>query len=247
MILLLLLGCADFLAIAEAFDALTNPLVVQASYLGVEPLPEGLDLGENAWANGSTAHVLMADAGSVDDLENAPITDASVVIEGPGTVVPLRSDAAGSWVADGTDGLAWSPGDDASVTVSRDGEHSLTLTTPDAPELDLPEQIVAGDPLIIDLVGQDFDNVLVTVVRLADGETVYDSTPTDITALYKLTHSAGELTTEVPGSVFTEPGPYAVGVAGLVNADPDDYEGVNLALSALTGGSLQFTALAVGP
>ncbi|GDX83245.1 hypothetical protein LBMAG42_50560 [Deltaproteobacteria bacterium] len=245
--ILLLLGCADFLAIAEAFDDLTNPLVVQASYLGVEPLPEGLDLGENTWANGGAAHVLMADAGSVDDLENAPITDASVVLEGPGTTVPMRSDAAGSWVADGTDGLAWSPGDDASVTVTRDGEHSLTLTTPEAPDLDIPEQIASGDVLIIDLEGQEFDNVLVTVVRLADGVTVYDSTPTDITALYKLTHSAGELTTEVPGSVFSEPGAYAVGVAGLVNADPEEYEGVNLALSALTGGSLQFAGLAVGP
>ncbi len=245
--ILLLLGCADFLAIAEAFDELTNPLVVQASYLGVEPLPEGLDLGDNAWANGSTAHVLMADAGSVDDLENAPITDASVVIEGPDSVVPLRSDAAGSWVADGTDGLEWSPGDEASVTVSRDGEHSLTLTTPEPPELDLPEQIGASQTLTVDLEGQAFDNLLVTVVRLTDGVTVYDSTPTDITALYKLTHSAGELSTEVPGSVFSEPGPYAVGVAGLVNADPEEYEGVNLALSALTGGSLQFSSLVVGP
>jgi len=38
-----------------------------------------------------------------------------------------------------------------------------------------------------------------------------------------------------------------VGVAGLVNADPDDYEGVNLALSALTAGAMVFVPVQVSP
>lgn len=247
MLFLFLTGCADFLALEDAFNDLTNPLVVQAWYVGVEPLPDGLELGDSAWANGSSARVLMADASNLDDLANAPVTDATVAIRSATDEIPLRGEAAGTWVADSSDGLAWTPDEDTVVAIERDGDHALTLTTPEAPTLGLPTTFAVGDPMVVDLEGQPFDNVLVTVVRLEDGVTVYDSTPTDIEALYKLTHASGSLSVAVPGDVFATPGAYAVGVAGLVNADPDDYDGVNLALSALTGGAIQFAAVTVHP
>ena len=247
MLLFFLGGCADFFALRDAFEELTNPLVVQSWYVGVEPLPEGVDLGESTWASGSTARVLMADAENLSDLASAPVEDATVALVGPDGSVPLRDAGAGTWVADGTDGLGWVPGDDAALDIQRDGAHALSLTTPDAPEVRLPALFFADHPLTVDLTGQGYDNVLVTVVRLEDSVTVYDSTPTDIQALYRLTHSAGSLTATVPPAAFSRPGAYAIGVAGLENADPDDFEGVNLALSALTAGALQFELLTVSP
>lgn len=247
MLLALLTGCTDFALLQSALDDFTNPLVAQAFYVGVDPLPAGLDLGENPWALGSTARVLLADASALSDLADAPVTDAEVVIESADDVVPLNSEGEGSWVADGTDGLTWRPEAEAVLAIRRDEDSRIALTTPHSPVVQLPTIHEHGIDLDLDLGDQEFDNLLVTVVRLSDGATVYDSTPVDIMEIYRLTHSSSSLTASVPGSAFTEPGPYAVGVAGLVNADPDDYEGVNLALSALTAGAMVFVPVQVSP
>ncbi len=246
MIFALLLGCADFLAIADTFNDLTNPMVVQAWYIGVEPLPEGVDLGASDWDAGSSARVMLADATALEDLGDSPIDDAAVELEVDGEGFALFPESDGNFAATSEDGLPWAAAADTVLRVDRDGAHHLSMVTPDAPELDVPESIDAGAELVVSLEGQDYDNMMVTVVRLADGETTYDSLPTDIADLYRLTHAAGSLEAEIPGSAFREPGAYAVGVAGLVNADPDSYEDVNLALSALTAGSLRFTAVHVG-
>lgn len=247
MLLSLLVGCSDFLALQEAFEDLTNPLVVQSVYLGAGDWPAGLDAGDNAYAGGSSARVLLANAESVDALDQAPISDATVVLSLASGGVPLRAEAAGTFVADTSDGLGWAPDQAVSLEIDRDGPHSLTLVTPDAPALGLDAEQPRAEALVVDLEGAPYDNLLVTVVRAEDGVTVYDSMPTDITALYRLTHAPGELTVEVPGDTFVRPGVYVVGVAGLVNAHPDDYEDVNVALSALTAGSMAFAAVTVAP
>ncbi|MBM4389929.1 MAG: hypothetical protein FJ090_02295 [Deltaproteobacteria bacterium] len=245
MILALLLGCADFLTIAETLEDLTNPMVVQAWYLGLEPLPDGVDLSDSGWGSGSSVRVMLADATSFDQLEQAPIDDAAVELEVDGAGYSLLPESDGQFVATSEDGLPWAADADTVLRVDRDGSHQLAMVTPEAPDVDLPETIEAGDDLGVSVEGQDYDNVMVTVVRLADGQTTYDSLPTDIAELYRLTHASGSLDVEIPGSAFREPGAYAVGVAGLINADPDDYEGVNLALSALTAGSLRFVPMRV--
>lgn len=247
MLLALLFGCAEFALLQAAYDDFTNPLVAQAFYVGVDPLPAGLDLGDNPWMLGSTARVLLADASGLSDLAEAPVTDAEVMLGFGDGEIPLIADGEGSWTADGTDGLGWSSGAETVLSIQRESASRIALTTPVSPTFALPEVHAPGTALVLDLEGQEFDNILVTVVRLRDGATVHDSTPLDIMELYQLTHSSSELTATVPASAFTEPGPYAVGVAGLVNADPDDYEGVNLALSALTAGAMVFAPLQVSP
>ena len=243
--LLLLLGCADLLTLAGTLDNLTNPMVVQAWYIGVEPLPDGMDLGDSAWAEGSSAQAMLAEASSLDQVEESPVGDAEVVLHIDGEPYELPADGEGSFASNSEQGLPWASESDVSLEIQRAGDHSLSLWSPSPPTLDVPDTLRVDSPLSISLEGQDYDNVMVTVVRLADGETTYDSLPTDITELYRLTHSAGSLDVEVPASAFREPGPYAVGVAGLVNADPDTYDGVNLALSAMTSGALQFAGVVV--
>ncbi len=245
MLFTLLLGCSDLLLLSDTVDDLTQPLVVQAFYVGMEPLPEALAAAEGDWSAGSKARVLLSEAAGISADDAPPITDAEVLMEYPDGELVLTNEGAGEWTADGDDGLAWHSDVEASLTIRRDEDSRITLTTPPAPELDIPSTLAAGEALELDLDGQPFDNLLVKVVRLADGVTVYDSTPEDSTDLYRLTHSASSLTATIAATVFEEPGEYAVGVAGLVNAHPDDYEGVNLALSALTAGTMVFTPVRV--
>ncbi len=246
MLLALLVGCSDFYAWQEVFEDLTNPLVVQSVYLGAGPWPEDLPAPDAA-LTGSSARVLLADAASVDALDQAPVTDAEVVLAAGDDAYTLRAEGEGAWVADSTDGLGFTPGDAVVLEIAHDGPHSLALVTPDAPDYAPAATRSAGAPLTIDLQGEAYDNLLVQVIRATDGVTVFDSMPTDISSLYRLTHAPGELVVEVPGDAFAEPGVYVVGVAGLVNAHPDDYEDVNVALSALTAGSMTFASLTVAP
>lgn len=243
--ILYLLGCADLLTLADTLDNLTNPMVAQAWYIGVEPLPEGMDLGDSEWASGSSAQALLADASSLDQLDDSPIGDAEVVLSIDGEPFELPASGDGSFTSTSDDGLPWASESDVRLQIERDGNHSLSLQSPSPPSLDVPDTLQLDSPLPISLDGQDYDNLMVTVVNLIDGTTTYDSLPTDITELYRLTHSAGSLELDVPTSAFPEPGPYAVGVAGLVNADPDTYDGVNLALSAMTSGALEFVGVVV--
>ena len=245
MTLILLTGCSDLMALSDAIAALTDPLVVQATYIGVETPPAEMPLEGTSWAEGSRAQAILADAGALDNLSEAPIDDATVALELDGVPVPLAAQSAGSFVATAAEGLGWAPGVDATLVIDRDGEHVIALTTPALPLVELGAQYALDEAMVIDLEGQPFDNVVVTVIRVLDGETVYNSLPTDIDGLYRLTHSSGELVTEVPGETFHEAGVYVVGVTGLVNADPDTYVGVNLALSALTAGAVDFSVVTV--
>lgn len=238
--MIFLLGCADLMAIGDVFADLTDPLVVQATYVGVEPLPEGVSLEGSSWASGSRAEAFLADAGAFSDLESAPIGDAMVSLEVDGLPVDFVAGDPGSFSASAEEGLDWSAGVDATLVVERDGEHLLALTTPPAPAFSVAEEHVRGMSMTVSLEGQAFDNIVVTTVRMDDGVTTYDSLPTDIAGLYKLTHSSSSLSAEIPGDAFQRSGYYAVGVMGVVNADPDTYEGVNLALSALSAGSMSF-------
>ena len=238
----MLFGCADFLAIADTFADLTAPLVVQATYIGVEEPPEEMSLKGTSWADGSRVQALLADAGSLDDLQSAPVDDAAVALELDGDVIDLESDSAGNFSASAADGLGWAEGVDASLVIDRGGEALLSLMTPAPPQARIASEHAQNQPMEVDLTGQAFDNVMVTVLRLEDGKTVYDSLPTDIVGLYELTHSVGALSIEIPAESFGSPGVYAVGVMGLVNADPDSYQGVNLALSA---GAIQFSVVTV--
>lgn len=242
---LLMLGCADFLALSDAFADLTAPLVVQATYIGVEEPPAEMSLEGTSWADGSRVQALLADASAFGDLDAAPVDDASVALELDGQGVGLQWDSDGNFSASAADGLGWAEGVDASLVIDRDGEKVLSLITPPSPDARIAAEHALHQPMEVELSGQPFDNVMVTVLRLNDGETVYDSLPTDIDGLYELTHSKGDLITEVPGETFAQSGVYAIGVMGLVNADPDTYQGVNLVLSALTAGAMQFSVVTV--
>ena len=89
LVLLALTGC-DLLAsgqdqiddLQDTLDGLTNPLVVQGIVLGVaEPESSEIDLSKTDFSKGTVVTVFTADAASVNEIENAPVTGASISIK----------------------------------------------------------------------------------------------------------------------------------------------------------------------
>ena len=80
--LLSTVGCDFFNSVGDTVDGLTNQLVAQGVVLRVLPPDlDEIDLSQSGFSEGTTATALLADAGSVTDLNNAPITGASVWID----------------------------------------------------------------------------------------------------------------------------------------------------------------------
>lgn len=242
MPLALLLACSDFEEVKSAYDDLTNPVVVQAWFLGVE-VPEGVDLGDSDWSEGATIRAFVANAEDADNLENAPVEGARVVSRAASLgTVPLEEEGDGAYR-----GSAPSYPESEDVVVSVDDAHKLSMTAPPAARVAIPAEMEAGEALVVSLAGQEYDNVLVVVMDTVSGEVVYDNTPQDIGALYDFALYEGALSLEVPGRAFAAESVYAVGVAGLRNADPDAFVDVNALLSAMMAGQIVFYPVSTLP
>lgn len=222
---------------------LTNPLVTQALVLGVT-LPDDapdVDLPPE-YGEGAGATVFLADAASVADLENAPITGASITLDGT-AVTEIGEGGYGlqpgekAYVQDGT----W----DLNVEIGGDLA-TAAIDLPPAPQTDLPESHQPNTALTVNITGQ-FDGAFVVVLD-DEGEVVYDNRPADIKGLYDLTR--GEAPTEVVigAEAFPEVGVYLVGVAGIrTTTGREDLEGMNTLLSTMMAGQMVMEPVAVAP
>jgi hypothetical protein len=245
--LLSLVGCGKIEEIQDVLDGLTNPLVTEALLLGVlPPESEEIDLSDTPFADGTALKVFLADAASLDDLEQSPLDGASVTVHSPanGSLL-LDADGGGVYSLTGAGGLVYQAGVDFILTaVLSDVDHRVVVTAPHAPDLDLAEQHAIGEPLLIDLSEFDYDNVLVAVFDVQSGEVSYTNRPDDVVGLYEYTHSDGQVDRhEVPGTAFPRASVYALGVAGMRNATEDDFESMNTALSSCLLGQMRFWAI----
>ncbi|MFH1465344.1 MAG: hypothetical protein ABIO70_13235 [Pseudomonadota bacterium] len=245
--LLPLAACGKIEEIQDVIDGLTNPLVAEALLLGVIP-PESdlLDLEGTPFEDGTALKVFLADASSIDDLEQSPLDGAVVTVKSAGNgTLELDAGGGGVYSLNGAQGLEYEAGQDFILTASlSDVDHRVTVTAPHAPDLDLDEQHPVGEPLLIDLSEYEFDNVLVAVFDAQSGEVSYTNRPETIVELYDYTHGEGTVDRhEIPGSAFPRASVYAVGVAGMRNAVEDDYDSMNTALSSCLMGQMRFWAL----
>ena len=245
-------GCAAIDGLKDEVAGATNPLVMEGLVVGIAP-PESadVDLTGTAFESGASAVVTVADADSVDNLEEAPVEGASVaLLTETGGRVALLDMGSGRYAATAEDGLSYTEGDNATLSVDYGGgeeSSSAQLQLPRRPDVSFPTNVPKGQPLHVNLTGQTFDNALVVVVDSATGETVWSNYPTTIEEMYHLTHDAGALEVDVPGSALNRESVYLVGVAGLVNADTANLSNVNTLLSAFTGGRLLFTGVSTVP
>jgi hypothetical protein len=235
---LALAGCDAFNEGRDILEGLTNPLVVQAIVLGVD-LPddaEGIELPAE-FAAGSTATAFLADAGSVADLGNAPVIDATVRMQNE----TLGAIAPGAYQL--TPGaLAYNAGSSWSFSASVGGGNSATasIALADSADFTLPTEHAAGNGFSVDLSGQGFDGAFV-VVTDSSGAITFDNRPTDIRGFYELSRGEEAGVVEIPGTAFPSAGAYLVGVAGIESTTGrESMSRMNTALSSMMSGNLVF-------
>lgn len=242
-ILLSLAGCEQVQDIKDTVDGLTNPLVVLGLHMGVEaPESDVIDLSETAFAEGASARVFLFDAGDVASLGDTPVTGATVALVSASNAggFSLEDQGGGTYAARGADGLAYAPEEITVDIALDDGDSSISSVSPDGAEAGIATSHSAGNPMGVDLSGQDFDGVLVVVIDMSNSQLTWSNEPDSVEELYELTHGSGDPSVEIPGEAFELPGIYAVGVAGTVNAEVEDMVEVNTGLSSLVAGKWRF-------
>lgn len=248
LLLPLLVGCED---LKDKFEGYTNPTVIEGIVLGVaEPDIDGFDLSKTDYNKGTAALVFLADAASADEIEEAPITDATVsILSETSGKVGLSHEGEGSYSADSDDGLEYTVGEDLDLTVSLDESTSkVSVTAPAAADVDIDEQHTAGQAITVDLTGLSYSSVLVVVFEASSGDVTFSNNPDTIKEIYEFTHGGSDgLVVEVPGSAFPSQSLYAVGVAGLKNAGEDDFSGANTLLSTYLAGKMKFYPVSTIP
>lgn len=240
-LLIPLAGCELFDQVKEEVDGATNPLVGLGMLIGVEPPQgDGLDLTGTPLA-GAQATFFFADAASVDDLESAPVTDATVTLEGgQGGAVEVPHLAQGNYVVEPGDAFEYEDDGAWFVVVDRaDALSEAALGLPAAPVLTVSEDHTANTELVVGVEG-DFDSLLGLVVDLSSGQVTWTNKPEDVREAYDFTQADGD-TAElvVPAEAFPGDAVYALGVAGMVGTESEDLTEMNTLLTTLMAGKMR--------
>jgi hypothetical protein len=256
--LLTLVGCDALNKARDTIDGLLEPVVVQGIVLGLEPpqnqqLQELLDQSE--FQSGTTATIFMADAKEVAEIENAPITGATVSLLGPGAGVTLGEIDAGVYgLAPGADPLEYASGETRELESVRGSGDSQQVSTaqvqlPPAQDFsaEIPEEHDVNTPIELDFTGLPYDSALVLVLD-DEGNVTYSNEPTTIKEVYDFTQGSTELgVVTIPAEAFPDEGVFMVGVAGMVNTDPADLSEMNTGLSSVVSGLMKTYAVSTIP
>jgi hypothetical protein len=248
-----LTGCGKLSEIKDVVDGVSERFVVSGIYLGVEQ-PDGVDLSKTAFS-GARLTAYLADAGQISEIEDAPITGTAVMLLSPGNggSVPMNDSGLGKYELSSEDGLEYFSGEEISLTSTYgDTDRAISVDAPPAASLDIDPDHVAGNPMAIDLSGQGFDAALVVVMDVETGEITWSNEPSDISALYDMTHPDGfvigesedtddTILIEIPGKAFASESYYIVGVAGMNVSNTASFENINTALSTVMAGKLRFS------
>ncbi len=240
---LLLLGLCGCDEVADIWGGLTTALVTNAVVVGVaEPDDERLDLSGTEFEPGTGFTAFLADAASLNDLESAPISGATVSVEG----------AAGEMVAPGSynyaGDLAYVDGADWTMSVTVGGDTaSAAFTLPPAANITLDSQHSANTALTVPLSGQPFDNALVVVIDVESGDLTYSNEPESITELYEFMQATGPSDEAIPASAFPSESMYALGITGITKTESDDLTDMNTALSNVSAGKMKLLPICTLP
>ena len=238
----LLAGC-DLLGDLAGY---ANPMVMEATLVGVEtPDPALVDLTGTTLEGGTVATVLLADATQMEDLAEAPLAGARVELRiDDGEWRALRDESEGKYLLD--EGLTYVAGQAVAIRIQGDPDHGATVRAPDVLDVTVAAEHAAGAPLVVQTEAEGIAHLALVVMDIAAGEVLFDNRPTSIEDIYALTHGGGQRAVEVPGVVFSRPGAYVVGVAGLAVSAEEDLDNLNTTISALTAGTIRFYPVTVG-
>ncbi|MFT6821452.1 MAG: hypothetical protein ACJATT_005282, partial [Myxococcota bacterium] len=183
-------GCELFENTQDAIDGLTNRSIALGLVIAVEE-PEEADLSSSGLEAGTAFSLFLGDAGSAADIENAPINNATVTLQGIQTDDP----AEGVYLITPDRGLVYEDGATWQVAMSLpSGAASATLQLPVAPDFDPVTEHTAGEGVSIDLAGQGYDAVVVVVIAASSGDLTYSTEPVTAREVYDLTRGSDEIT-----------------------------------------------------
>jgi hypothetical protein len=244
---LLLGACQKIDDLKDQFEGYTATLAVEGLLLGVAP-PESdaIDLSGTVFDTAADLSVFIGDASSLDDLGSAPIEGLSVSLKNDQLgSLPLVDEGRGLYTLSSANGLAYYDDQAYAITVALAGGTSRAPgEAPEAADVDVPLQHEAGTPLSIDVSAFDYDSVLIGIIDMSTSDVTYSNQPETIEEVYDFTHGTQAVArADIPGSAFTAESTYAVGVAGMRNADPNDFDAVNTLLSAFLLGKMRFWPL----
>ena len=250
MLLVPLAGCSWFSDLQDAFDdvqetieEITHRTVIQGAVVGVD-IPESgqVDLSKIDLELGTAFTLFLADAAEYSELEESPVSGASVILNGNQSI-SANDEGDGLYLIEPGQGLEYKTGDTWSIEVtsaiSEDvGMASVKLPAPIG--LSVDEVWEPGVPMTLDLRGQGYDFGLVVVYDTLNGELTWDNRPETILDLYTITKSQEDLgLIEVPASAFPRESVYVLGLAAMVNSDPAEIDGMNTLLSGLMAGRMK--------
>ena len=182
-------------------------------------------------------------------MTEAPISGAIVDLQvGSSGALELEESLDGAYVATSADGLVYTTGQEASVSITIGESFStLAISLPQAVEATVNAAWESNSPMTVDL-GRGYDGALGVVIDVASAEVTWDNRPSGIQEIYDFTHGDGEVTElSIPASAFPGPSVYAVGIAGVDNADPETFENVNTLLTSFVAGKVRFYGVSTIP
>ncbi|MBW2253332.1 MAG: hypothetical protein JRI25_01890 [Deltaproteobacteria bacterium] len=238
-------ACDFFEEVRDVFEGLTNPLVSLGMVLGVEP-SGGADLEGTDYEEGVLASVFLADAGNVNQIDQAPVTGAEVSIQS----VAAFDTSTGLYTILPTDGLSYQEEATWRLRIEiGDGAATANLHLPAAASFAPPTQHTAGADLEVDVSGQDFHSLLVVVLEAESGDVTWSNEPETAREFYDFTHgSTEELAVTIPGDeAFPNQSAYVVGVAGMKHTGASDLTRMNTALSTLMVGKMVMSPISTLP
>ncbi len=246
--LLLLVGCERL----EVVDSLTDPVVAQGIFLGVEvPAIYQEDLADaEGFPYAAVCNLFLASVSDPNDLAEAPVTGARLRLrsEANGTLEFREvEEEPGKYTLDSTDGLVYEPGDEPVITFTQDDDEArLEVRLPEAPSIDVPGSVDREGSMDVDLSDYRFANAVGASYDLDRSKLWWDNLPDGVDQVYEFTHAEGPVDELVlPAEAFPRIGTYVVGVAGMEIADPVEFEGVNTTISAFVAGQLSIRLTSV--
>lgn len=246
--LLVLVGCDRLDAAGEVVDGLGDTTVAQGILLGAD-LPPFVELPDDADFYTAMSKVFLAEVTDASDMADSPVSGARVKYTSPATGgLSFSESGPGEYRLYSYDGLEYEPGQVATVLFDVGGEPgSVRVTTPSAPEFEVPESHPAQSPLRLKLPDSEFAHLVAAVYDIDHDILTWDNLPADVEEAFELNAESTEVLTEltIPGDAFLRKSNYLVGVAGLEVGDTEEFEGVNRSLSTFAAGQLGLRTLVV--
>jgi hypothetical protein len=240
----MLVGCDRLAAAGDLLDGYGDNTVIQGLFLGAD-VPGNISIPPESGIYTAACKVFLAQVDDASSFEDSPLAGAEVKFDSdPTGLLPFEEDGEedGKYLLTSLEDLAYEPGELATIRFNTGGDDGqVQVRAPEAPEVEVPNNPKAGEPLRVKVTEGDFANVVAAVYDYDHEKLVWDNLPDDVGSAYDLNEQGvddpiRELV--IPGDAVKRPATYIIGVGGLQVADSSGFEGANTAYSTFAAARL---------